>query len=99
MYIKANFELFCDQFKLMGREQRFSRNALALIFDELEALEDASDDYIVLDVISICCDYTEYDDLDAYKSDHGIEWRDIEVDDIEGYIGTTKNGTIVCNNY
>jgi len=51
---------FRDAFDRMGRGDQFSYEALGMIYDYLTALEDNSGHECELDVIGICCEFTEY---------------------------------------
>jgi hypothetical protein len=65
---------FLRAFEDAGRGTQFSRVALFELFDYLEQLESDSGVEIELDVVAICCDYTEstYAEL--------IEQYDIPID-------------------
>ena len=52
-----NFDQFCNAFKECGRENQFSADALRVLFDHFE---EVNPDY-ELDVIAICCYYSELD--------------------------------------
>lgn len=52
---------FTTEFHRCGRGNQFSHKALLALYDFLEELYD---DKYELDVIGLCCDFTEYDDLD-----------------------------------
>lgn len=72
MYINVNFSLFCDSFVKMNRDNIFSYAAKRALFDYLEEYEDDCGEKIELDVIALCCDFTEYslaDALIAYDCD------------------------------
>lgn len=87
---------FRQAFKNMGRETQFSNDALSALFDYLEQLENDIDEKIELDVIALCCDYSESSIKDALEN-YGLESLDdlrnnttvIEVDD----------DTIIYQNY
>ena len=67
MKITINESIFKDQFRLHGRKDQFSSEGLTALYKHLEEEygEDSENEY-VLDVISLCCDFSEYDDaLDA----------------------------------
>ena len=69
MKITINESKFLDQFRLQGRSDEFSTNALRALFNYLEEVygEDGECEY-VLDVISLCCHFTEYENaLEAAK--------------------------------
>lgn len=50
---------FRQAFANAGRGEQFSYEALELLFDYFEQLEQDTGEEIELDVISICCDYAE----------------------------------------
>jgi len=61
---------FINRFAKMNRENNFSlkgRRALYAYFEEIE--KDAKED-IEFDCIGICCDYTEYESLEAFQEEH-----------------------------
>ena len=76
---------FVEAFKRMGRGGQFSRDALLTIFEYLEELEDSTGEELELDVIGICCDFTEYEDAleaaDQCLSDWTLPERDDDEDD------------------
>ena len=48
--------MFHDAFERMGRAKQFSYDARAALFNELDSMGEN----IELDVIALCCEYTEY---------------------------------------
>ena len=50
---------FLREFKEYGREDTFSFEGLRTLFDYLEQYEEDTGEEIELDVISLCCDYSE----------------------------------------
>jgi len=69
---------FVDAFNKMGRGEQFSYEGLIALYDYLEMLEEGIDQQIELDVIAICCEYAEYDNLKQFKDDYGREFSDID---------------------
>lgn len=67
-----NFYQFRQAFKDMGREKQFSYEALEAIFEYMEDYERDSGEEIELDVIAICCEWTEASPKDIIE-DYGIE--------------------------
>jgi hypothetical protein len=65
----------------MGRGDQFSYEGLIALFDYLEMLEDDIGEPIELDVIGLCCDYSEYENLKEFQDDYGDEYKSLE--DIE----------------
>ena len=75
----VNFGTFCDRFKAMDRDNNFSYAGKQALFDYLEELEEGTGEEIELDVIALCCEYTEYENIEEMKK----EYDDIEdMDDL-----------------
>ena len=64
---------FCDAFIRMDRKENFSYEALELLFDMCEEI----DENMELDVIALCCEYYE-NDLDTVISEYLL------TDDVDG---------------
>jgi len=71
---------FVDAFKSL-RPNNFSYEGLLALFDWFEMLEEDCDQKIELDVIAICCDFSEYENLKEFQNDYGDEYESLE--DIE----------------
>ena len=69
---------FSDAFQKMGRGDQFSYEGLIALFDYLEMFEDDIGEPIELDVIAICCEYTEYENLKEFQNDYGDEYETLE---------------------
>ena len=69
---------FIDAFKKMGREGNFSNDGLVALYEYLEMLEDDTGQPIELDVIALCCEFTEYDNLEEFQADYGREFSNID---------------------
>lgn len=54
------FGQFCDAFRNMGRNEQFTYAGKRALFDYLEEYEESTDTEVELDVIALCCDYSEY---------------------------------------
>ncbi len=73
---------FHDKFRDMGRGEQFSYEGLNALYDYLEDLEEQCDMEIELDVIALCCEYTEYENIEEFQADYGEEYEcqdDIEM--------------------
>lgn len=66
---------FRDQFRQCGRGDQFSYEGLGLLFDYLED----ADPQWELDVIALCCDYTEAT-IEHIADDYGLELPEDEDD-------------------
>ena len=84
-----NFSSFCDAFVRQHRADNFSYDAKKAIFDYLEELSNNDGNNFELDIIAICCEYTEMqaeDVLDGYPAlvfSHELQEED---EDQEDYI-------------
>jgi len=72
MYEEVNKDRFHAAFKEMGRQNQFSFDGLDVLFDYLEEQEEEGPG-VELDVISICCDFVEYENIEDYGEAASIE--------------------------
>lgn len=72
---------FIQAFTNMGRGSQFSEAGLSALFDYLEQYEDDTGVELELDVIGLCCDFTEYDNMAEFRGEYGDKYETIE--DIE----------------
>jgi hypothetical protein len=99
---------FRDEFRACGRADQFSYQGLGILFAYFEQYEDDTGEPIELDVIAICCDFSE-DSWENIADQYGIE-LDPEMDEdyqkqqviehLEGegvYVGDSINGIIYRN--
>lgn len=101
-----NFYDFERTFKDYNRENQFTYGGLKVLFDYLEEYEESCDAEIELDVIALCCEYSE-DTWKDIADNYSIELDDdlddgekeLEVLDYLNYhtsvCGVTDSGTIV----
>ena len=73
---------FTSAFHRAGRGDQFSYKGLIALYDYLEDYEDSTSEQIELDVIALCCEYNEYEDLAEFQEDYSEDYESIE--DIEG---------------
>jgi len=73
---------FKDEFNKV-RPDNFSYEGLGVLYDWLEEYYSEADQPYDLDVIALCCDFTEYDDLEEFNNDYNREYKNIDdvVDD------------------
>ncbi len=83
----VTFYDFLEEFKNHGRENQFSYEGKKALYDYLEQLSEDLGESIELDIIGICCDYTEYDSLEQFIDDYGYTiGEDIDnIEDIRDY--------------
>jgi len=60
------------------RPSNFSYEGLLALYDWFEEYEDSAGSQIELDVIAICCEYSEYDSLKDFQDDYGDEYKSLE---------------------
>ena len=77
----VNFNDFEKAFENMNRANQFTNTGLKALFDYLEQLEEDTGQETELDVIAICCDFTEYENIEDYNSNYKTEHKSME--DIE----------------
>tara|TARA_R110000782_G_scaffold155275_1_gene247534 strand:+ start:517 stop:846 length:330 start_codon:yes stop_codon:yes gene_type:complete len=103
------FNDFRDAF-MSARPDNFSRNGLRVLFDYLEDLEADTGEDMELDVIAICCDFSE-NTWQAIAQDYGFDTDPAASDEDnqetvadclsnEGcYLGESDDGSIVYRNF
>jgi hypothetical protein len=95
--------MFAEAFVSAERGSQFSREALDLIFDFIEEYEEDTNEQSQLDVVAICCDFTEatpqriaeehiLDTIQAGSVRALLEDRTV-------VLGETSHGTIVYQNF
>lgn len=98
-----DFSQFCDSF-WDTYKNNFSYEGKRALFDYLENYEEETGEEIELDIVAICCDYTEFDDLADLQASHpdikSIEELEehtqvIKIDNIDG----TESERFIIQNY
>ena len=96
---------FRTAFAQCGRQSQFSYEALELLFNHFEEVENDTGEQIELDVIAICCEYTEENPRDVAEF-YNIDIADVAEDnvlqtvlnfihDATTVVGVTSSGKIV----
>jgi hypothetical protein len=70
MYKKINMYAFERAFIDMNRGNNFSYAGKKALFEYLEQYEENTGERIDLDVIALCCEYSEYENLAEYNKEH-----------------------------
>ena len=81
---------FVQAFVDMGREANFSCAGRKALFDYLEELEEDTGEEMELDVIALCCEFTEYSNVQEFVAaydDSYIVW-DVEPEEADEEEGT-----------
>lgn len=88
--LEVTKQMFIEEFKRCGRGEQFSREGLEALFDYLENLSEECNEDIDLDVISLCCSYTETTLAQFKKENSGYESLD-EIRDCTSVIVITED--------
>lgn len=72
MYKSINEYQFTEEFKRI-RPNQFSYEGLKSLFNYLEEYEESTGESIELDVIGLCCDFSEYETLEEFQNEYGKE--------------------------
>jgi len=72
---------FRDEFQNYNRQDNFSYKGLGALYEWLEQYEEDTGEEVELDVIALCCEYTEYENLEEFVGNYGEGYETIE--DIE----------------
>jgi len=72
---------FRSAFKNSGRDTQFSFDAQRLLFDYFEQVEEDTGEQIELDIIAICCEYTEENVLNVAEY-YNIDIKGIPEDEV-----------------
>ena len=68
---------FADAFNKI-RPDNFTYRGLIALYNYFEQYEEDTGEQIELDVIAICCDYYEYEDLKYFQEDYSEDYESIE---------------------
>ena len=74
----VNFYDFDRAFELADRLDNFSYDGRRALFDYLEQYEDDCDIELELDVIGLCCDFTEFENLAEYNDAYSVRVVSLE---------------------
>lgn len=96
----VNFSAFCDAFHAFKRYDQFGYNALQILFDYLEDMEQDTSEELELDVISLCCDYS-VDSVADIAENYGIDLSECEDDDERkvAVLDYLQDNTQICGEY
>ena len=64
---------FMDAFRTHGRQDQFSFDGLRALFAYLEEMEEGMGEEMELDVIALCCDFSEFASPMEAAAEHGWE--------------------------
>jgi len=79
-------------------KNNFSYEGQKALFEYLEQYEEEIDEVIDFDPISLCCEFSEYDDLKDYNDQHDTTFKNIEELNDEALIIKIENGGFIAQN-
>jgi len=72
----VNFSMFLDSFSDTYRHN-FTYEGKRALFDYLEDYSESTGEDVELDIIALCCEYTEYENLEELRCDY-TEYENLE---------------------
>jgi len=89
---------FRDEFNSF-RPDNFSYKGLSALYDWIIDISEQADiEAIKLDVIAICCEYSEYESLEEFNKDYGRDYKNIEqIDNVTTLIPIDSERFIIAN--
>lgn len=103
MKLILTFSMFCDEWnKWTDRKYTFSYNGKRALFDYLESYEQDTDEEIEMDIIALCCEYSEYESVLECAQDYQKDITDEKeareyLDDHTMVIDVDGGGVIIQN--
>ena len=88
---KVSFNDFLEEFEKHERGDQFSYQGKKALYEYLNELGEDLGEPIELDVIALCCEFTEYSSLQEFNNDYGYTIGEINsIDEIEYYTTVIK---------
>lgn len=100
MIKRLTFGDFIKEFEFYNREDHYSIYGLKALFDYYEELEKTTNEPVELDVLTISCDWVEYDNVNDFLKKYGYEsLEEAKEDEDEGIhnIIYLANGSILVH--
>lgn len=106
IYGELSFDDFVREFSECGREDNFSRDGLEALYNYVDAFAEDMNTPYVLDVVALCCEYTEYSLEEAVSAFpdllEGLDTVD-EILDVLNYhtsaFGTSSADTVIVADF
>lgn len=76
MYKNINEQEFINEFKIGTRKAQYSIEGLKALYKYFKNYEFAANEDVYLDVIAVCCEYTEYENIEACLKDYDLKTID-----------------------
>jgi hypothetical protein len=94
-----NFYEFEKTFEDSGRGNQFSYSGLKVLYDYLTDLEEETGEELELDVIAICCDFTEYENIEEFQVNYGKGYSTIEEIEAETIVIPIDDDSFIIQNF
>ena len=99
MITNVNFNHFLDTFKSSDTyKDNFTYEGLEALFDYLEEYEELAGEQIQFDMVALCCDYSEFDDIDDVISQYD-QIKDRQDLEDNTQVIDCNNGHIIIQNF
>jgi len=100
MKITVTCHTFERAFIEAGRPNQFTQDGLNALFDHLEWVEENVGEEYNLDVIALCCQYSEFATLDEIRQSYNLDYDDLEMLEWLNNISAIFHDTgIIVENY
>ena len=96
IYQNVTESMFHDAFVRMGRKTQFSYEGRATLYGYLAELVEDTGEPFELDVIALCCEFTEYENIEQYNFEYETDFY--SWGDIEGLAAEISNGGAIVHN-
>ena len=96
IYQKVTESMFDNAFVRMGREAQFSHEGRAALYEYLEELAYDTGEPFELDVVALCCGFTEYESIEEYNAEYETDFNSWA--DIDGLAAEISNGGAIVHN-
>ena len=81
---KINFSEFCDSFSDTYKNN-FTYDGKRALFDYLEQMSEDTGEDIELDIVALCCEYTEYESMEEALTAYNQDGKKYIKDDLSDY--------------
>ena len=73
-----NVYQFDNAFRDMGRQDQFTCQGRHALYEWIEQLDKDCGTETELDVVALCCEFTEYESLSEFQDNYGSEYDSLE---------------------
>ena len=80
-------------------KNQFSYDGLKALFEWFEEYENDTGEEMELDVVAICCEFTEYESLKEYNEDYDKEYEEIEAISDDTTLIKIDDGRFIIQQY